>query len=94
MIFLSDPNNENIRNSKRTWDAAGLFLQGNLMLQQEPTDFAMMWTYYFQAYLMQPDFSVAKGKLLQVGIENPSMRTQILDVLNERDKRRLKSLIE
>ncbi len=76
----------------RTWMAAGMFMKGNLeKVKSGITGTAL--DFYVNAYQLNPDFSSARGQLLQVAIQDPNQRKNILNVLNERDRNRLLSII-
>ena len=75
----------------RMWRASGLFMESKMSEQQNEQKKA--WDLLVQAYRTQPDFSPARGRLIVTALQNPSQRSRVLEVLNNRDRNRLNRMI-
>ena len=73
------------------WKAAGLFLESKMFEQQGQQQ--KSWQKLVSAYRTQPDFSAARGRLLVTALQDERTRSQVMEVLNERDRNRLKRLL-
>ena len=80
-----------LTNFRRTWQAAGLFLESKMYQQQGRNSDS--WKKLVRAYQTQPDFSAARGQLMVTAMQKPERRKEVLGVLNERDRRRLLGLL-
>ena len=90
--LLSSPISGQRKDSvQRMWKAAGLFLESKMLEQQGQQN--QSWQNLVDAYQTQPDFSPARGRLLSMAMQNASMRSPVLKVLNDRDQNRLKRLL-
>ena len=77
---------------KQAWLSADYFIKGNIEKVKSGNTPSTL-NNYFNAYKTDPDFSPARGELFQTAIQDPNARNSILTILNERDRKRLQSIL-
>lgn len=78
--------------ARKAWLSADHFIKGNIeKVKSGNSPIALI--NYINAYKVDPDFSPARGELLQIAIQDPNLRNKILTILNDRDRKRLQSIL-
>lgn len=91
-LLQPQPSAHTSKQIQQSWNAAGLFLEAKILEQQgQQTE---SWRKMVQAYQQQPDFSPARGQLISGAIRFPRFREKIMQTFNERDRNRLRLMLQ